>query len=360
MQATKRFWYIAIEGAIGVGKTTLARMLRDHFGSGLLLEAFEENPFLPKFYESRPQYAFQTQMFFLLSRFRQQRQEVPRFLSQGPLVSDYVFAKDRLFAELNLSGDEWEMYQQIQQVLAERIPTPDLIIYLQADTETLMSRIAQRDRTYERDMDRDYLESLRLSYERFFSTPQPAPILRVDTNPLNIVTRQSDFQIIVDRVRGFLQEGPFQEPLPQLETPTGQQTPLAQGRPLADYQKFHEEMDKTKGFYTNIYFNYLCLSEEMGELGREIASLWREEHTLLGQGQPASQSLANALEQGRQSISGELADCMAYLLKLANYAGIDLEDAYLAKMQTNRQRIWREDIAPPSLTRSDLSPEDNL
>ncbi len=254
MQTTKRFWYIAIEGAIGVGKTTLARMLRDHFSSGLLLEAFEENPFLPKFYESRPQYAFQTQMFFLLSRFRQQSREVTHLLSQGPLVSDYLFAKDRLFAQLNLAGDEWDMYQQIQQALAERIPAPDLIIYLQADTETLMSRISQRDRTYERDMDRDYLESLRQSYERFFSTPQSGPILRVDTNPLNIVARQADFQIIVDRVRGFLQEGPFQQTLPQFETTAGQQSALPQGSPLADYQRFHEEMDKAKGFYTDIYF----------------------------------------------------------------------------------------------------------
>jgi len=355
VQTTKRFWYIAIEGAIGVGKTTLARMLRDHFGSGLLLEAFEENPFLPKFYESRPQYAFQTQMFFLLSRFRQQRQEVPRLLSQGPLVSDYLFAKDRLFAQLNLSGDEWDMYQQIQQVLAERIPTPDLTIYLQADTETLMERISQRDRTYERDMDRDYLESLRQSYERFFSTtPQPAPILRVDTNPLNIVNRQADFQLIVDRVRSFLQEGPFQQPLPQFETAAGQQPLFGQGKPLADYQRFHEELDKAKGFYTDIYFNYLCLSEEMGELGHELARLWQAENTLMGQGHPAAQSLQTALEECRRSIAGELADCMAYLLKLANYTSIDLETAYLTKMQTNRQRTWREDSG--SSPTSNLSP----
>ena len=344
MQTARRFWYIAIEGAIGVGKTTLARMLRDHFGSGLLLEAFEENPFLPKFYESRPQYAFQTQMFFLLSRFRQQSREVPRLLSQGPLVSDYLFAKDRLFAQLNLAGDEWEMYQQIQQALAERIPTPDLIIYLQADTETLMARISQRDRTYERDMDRDYLESLRQSYERFFSTPQPAQILNVDTNPLNIIARQSDFQIIVDGVRRCLQEGSFQQQLPQFETDTGRQSTLAEGRPLAAYQRFHEEMDKAKGFSTDIYFNYLCLSEEMGELGHEIARLWQEQNTLSSQGQPAAQSLQTALDQHRRSIAAELADCMAYLLKLANYTNVDLENAYLTKMQTNRQRTWHENI----------------
>jgi deoxyadenosine/deoxycytidine kinase/NTP pyrophosphatase (non-canonical NTP hydrolase) len=318
-----------------------------------LLEAFEENPFLPKFYESRPQYAFQTQMFFLLSRFRQQSREVPRLLGQGPLVSDYLFAKDRLFAQLNLAGDEWDMYQQIQQALAERIPTPDLIVYLQADIETLMARISQRDRTYERDMDRDYLESLRQSYERFFSAPQPAPILRVDTNPLNIVTRQADFQVIVDRVRGFLQEGSFQQPLPQFETDADQRSAMAEGRPLADYQRFHEEMDKAKGFNTDIYFNYLCLSEEMGELGHEMVRLWQEESTLRGQDLPSPQFLQTALNQRRRLIAGELADCMAYLLKLANYANIDLETAYLAKMQANRQRTWHENT--DSLSKSDLS-----
>jgi deoxyadenosine/deoxycytidine kinase len=207
----KRPWYIAIEGAIGVGKTTLARMLRDHLGSGLLLEAFEENPFLSDFYKARTQYAFQTQMFFLLSRYRQQLQEVPRLLSQGPLISDYLFAKDRLFARLNLEGDEWEMYQQIQQVLSEQIPTPDLIVYLQADTDELLARIAHRDRTYERDMDQDYIEALRLAYERFFTNPQAAPVLFVDTNPLNFVTRPPDFQFIVDRIRSILQEGTFNQ-----------------------------------------------------------------------------------------------------------------------------------------------------
>ena len=210
MQTTKRPWYIAIEGGIGVGKTTLARMLREHFGAGLLLEAFEENPFLSDFYKARAQYAFQTQMFFLLSRYRQQRQEVPRLLSQGPLISDYLFDKDRLFARLNLEGDEWEMYRQIAQVLGERVPTPDLIVYLQADTDVLMARIAQRDRTFERDINRDYIEALRLAYERFFAGTQTAPVLTVDTNPLNIVSRPDDFQIIVERLSTHLREGTSQ------------------------------------------------------------------------------------------------------------------------------------------------------
>jgi len=158
-------------------------------------------------------------------------------------------------------------------------------------------------------------------------------------------------------VRGFLQEGPFQQPLPQFEADTGRQPAPAEGRPLADYQRFHEELDKAKGFDTNIYFNYLCLSEEMGELGHEIVRLWQEESALRGQALPSPQFMQAALNQRRRSIAGELADCMAYLLKLANYADIDLETAYLAKMQTNRQRTWHENTG--ALSESDLSTGSN-
>jgi deoxyguanosine kinase len=214
-KAFKHSWYVIIEGAIGVGKTTLARMLSEHFRTGLLLEVFEENPFLARFYESREAYAFQTQMFFLLSRYRQQ-QRVPGLLQQGALISDYMFDKDRLFARLNLSGDEWDIYQQIHAALAGQIVTPDLILYLQAETDVLMGRIAQRDRSYERAMDRHYLDDLRQGYERFFAGNQPAQVLFVDTNQLNFVTNPDDFLLIVDRIRTALREGEFQEPLPEL------------------------------------------------------------------------------------------------------------------------------------------------
>lgn len=345
-----RPWYIAIEGAIGVGKTTLARMLREHLGSGLLLEAFEENPFLSDFYKARTQYAFQTQMFFLLSRYRQQRQEVPQFLANGPLIADYFFAKDRLFARLNLAGDEWDLYQQIQQVLSEQIITPDLIVYLQADTDVLLARITHRDRPYERDMDRDYIEALQQAYERFFTAPQAAPVLVVDTNPLNIVTRPADLQYIADRIRSILREGTFQQSLPQFETQPAGGEPLPQGRPLAEYQRFHDELDRARAFNPNIYYNYICLSEEMGELGSEMARLWSEESLHVDRGQAAAEARVTALNARRQAIEAELADCLAYLLKLANYSGIDLETAYLAKMQQNVGRSW-----PPARHGSDLS-----
>ena len=134
--------YFAIEGVIGVGKTTLARLLQESFGASLVLEVFEENPFLSDFYADRQRYAFQTQIFFLLSRYHQQRRSVPDILvSGGALIADYTFAKDALFAGINLSGDELDMYYRVHDALAEKIPPPDLILYLSADTEVLMQTI---------------------------------------------------------------------------------------------------------------------------------------------------------------------------------------------------------------------------
>jgi deoxyguanosine kinase len=339
-QTLHRKWYIIIEGAIGVGKTTLARMLRERFDAGLVLEVFEENPFLAKFYEDRARYAFQTQMFFLLSRYRQQ-QQVYQFMDQGPLFSDYMFNKDWLFAQLNLAGDEWEVYQQLHTALAEQIPKPSLVIYLQADTDVLMGRIAQRDRPYERDMDRDYIESVNMAYDKFFPEYKDAPVLFIDTNELNFVLNADDLQFIVDRLRSVLHEGEFQQQLPQLEDTTRSEALLKRGRPLAAFQRFHVELDAEKGFNTNMYFNYLCLSEEVGELSSELAKLWIEESSLRAKGQTAEQARTGALQKRKLGLESELADCMAYLLKLANYAGIDLERAYVGKMKANQTREWR-------------------
>jgi deoxyguanosine kinase len=340
-QAQDRTWHIIIEGAIGVGKTTLARMLRDEFETNLLLEVFEENPFLASFYQDRERYAFQTQMFFLLSRYRQQQQQVPLFLEQGDLFSDYMFAKDRIFAQLNLAGDEWEIYQQIHGALAEQIPDPDLLVYLKADTKVLMGRIAQRDRPYEREMDEFYIDQLRRAYDQFFSAQKVAPVLTINTNDLNFVTRREDYNLIVERIRKGLQE---QIPQRQGERDEGQpyqeRGDLARGHLLSDYQRFHVELDKINNFSTDVYFNYLCLSEEIGELGSELAKLWKVEHGMVDEGHTVAQAREKAIEQQKQDFESELADCMAYLLKLANYAGIDLETAYLKKMEVNRNRKW--------------------
>jgi deoxyguanosine kinase len=332
--------YIVIEGAIGVGKTTLARLLQDHFHTNLLLEVFEENPFLAKFYEARARYAFQTQMFFLLSRYRQQQAQVPHLLSQGGLISDYMFAKDRLFARLNLAGDEWEIYQQLHSALAQQIPAPDLIVYLQASTEVLMGRIALRDRPYERDMDREYIDTLRQAYEKYFSEDHGTPVLPIDTNALNFVTNPDDLASISGQVRSYLQDGVFQQQLLQGDRVSDGEELLTNGRPLADFQRFHVELDRSKGFSANVYFNYLCLSEEIGELGSELAKLWSREESLIAQGHLAEQARSLAIRERSQSLESELADCMAYLLKLANYTGIDLETAYVSKMRQNQNRIW--------------------
>jgi len=202
--------YIAFEGVIGVGKTTLARLLQPAFESELLLEVFEENPFLSDFYSDRARYAFQTQIFFLLSRYRQQRDTVHTALSQGKtLISDYTFTKDALFARINLHGDELEMYYRVHEALAEKIPTPDLTVYLYADTDMLMQRITLRDRTYERSMERAYIAELGEAYEEFFGS-QNGPVLRIDTTPFDFVRQPEHLKLIETRIRESLKMNPYQ------------------------------------------------------------------------------------------------------------------------------------------------------
>jgi len=208
--------YIAIEGVIGVGKTSLARLLQPSHDAGLLLEVFEENPFLSSFYQDRARYAFQTQMFFLLSRYYQQRRSVPDMLSgQRTLLSDYTFDKDALFARINLAGDELEMYYKLHEALAEKIPTPDLIVYLRATTNTLMQRITTRDRSYERSMERDYIDTLNRAYDDYFmQSERDRPVLVIDSNELDFVHRQEDLDWVDNRIRQQLKLPPFQIELP--------------------------------------------------------------------------------------------------------------------------------------------------
>ena len=208
--------YVAIEGVIGVGKTTLARLLRPMLDTEILLEIFEENPFLSDFYGDRARYAFQTQIFFLLSRYHQQRRTVPDLLAAGrSLISDYTFSKDALFARINLKGDELEMYNKVHEALGEKIPKPDLIVYLRADTDVLMQRIALRDRPYERNMEQGYIDLLNHAYEDFFTKPyNGSPVLTIDTNPLNIVENLGHLKLIENRIREKLKLSPFQPSLP--------------------------------------------------------------------------------------------------------------------------------------------------
>lgn len=206
--------YVAIEGVIGVGKTSLARLLQNQFEAQLLLEAFEENPFLSDFYDDRQRYAFQTQIFFLLSRYRQQRETVPDTLAHSSLIADYTFEKDALFARLNLDGDELATYQLVHNALAERIPSPDLVVYLRVETDVAMQRIAMRDRPYERNMDRSYIEQVNLAYDQHFATHSKHRTLTIDSTHLDFVARPEHLSAISNRIRDSLDIPPYQRQLP--------------------------------------------------------------------------------------------------------------------------------------------------
>jgi deoxyguanosine kinase len=208
--------YIAIEGVIGVGKTTLARMLQPSYQADLLLEVFEENPFLSDFYSDRERYAFQTQIFFLLSRYHQQNRATTAVnMGNQNLIADYTFEKDALFARINIKGDELEMYYRVHEALAEKITKPDLIVYLKADTDILMQRIASRDRPYERKMQRGYIDELNLAYDEFFMSPPPEfNTLVIDTNSLNVISKPDDLFYIDNRIKQALRLPPYQTLLP--------------------------------------------------------------------------------------------------------------------------------------------------
>ena len=208
--------YFAVEGVIGVGKTTLARTLQPYFEAELVLEVFEENPFLSNFYSDRARYAFQTQIFFLLSRYHQQRRNINQRLETAKaVISDYTFEKDALFARINLKGDELDMYYNVQQALAEKITPPNLVVYLRATTDTLMRRIAQRDRPYERTMEREYIDLLNRSYDDFYlNSTHSSPVLVIQTDELDFVNRAMDFDIIKARIANALEDAPFQPQLP--------------------------------------------------------------------------------------------------------------------------------------------------
>jgi deoxyguanosine kinase len=208
--------YFSIEGVIGVGKTSLARLLQPSFQANLLLEVFEENPFLSDFYSDRARYAFQTQIFFLLSRYHQQHSNVTALLSENKnLISDYTFEKDALFAGINLQGDELDMYYRVHEALAEKIRVPDLHVYLRASTETLMQRIAMRDRPYERQMERTYIHELNRAYDSFYvSSAHPFPVLIIETDTVDFIRNAEDLHSVENRIRQALQLAPFQPELP--------------------------------------------------------------------------------------------------------------------------------------------------
>jgi len=193
--------YIVVEGTIGVGKTSLARELSKEINGKLVLEKSEENPFLEKFYGNTEEYAFQTQIFFLLSRYSQQQKILQRELFKRAVVCDYLFTKDRIFAYLNLNEDELGLYNRLEPLLAKRIPAPDLVIYLQASTSVLIQRIKNRGKQYEMEIPETYIEELNKAYNHFFFLYKDSPLLFVDTDQIDFVHSKIDLGDLIKTIK---------------------------------------------------------------------------------------------------------------------------------------------------------------
>ena len=204
--------YIVVEGVIGAGKTSLSKLLAARLVANLNFEVVEENPFLAKFYSDQSAYAFQTQIFFLLSRYRQQLKLLQQDLFSGTVISDYLFAKDRIFANLNLADDELSLYDQMASILEQRVLKPDLVIFLQASTDVLMDRIRMRGRAFEQDMSRDYIDALCGAYSYYFHHYRETPLLVVNTNDFDFVNMPSDFDLLFDQLRDSFQGTRFFAP----------------------------------------------------------------------------------------------------------------------------------------------------
>ncbi|QKT02851.1 deoxynucleoside kinase [Ectothiorhodospiraceae bacterium 2226] len=208
------FRYIVVEGPIGVGKTTLAGRLAQSFSGELLLEGDEENPFLDRFYRDPRGAALPTQLFFLFQRARQLKG-----LRQGDMfrpltVADFLMGKDRLFAELNLDEDELDLYRQVYEQLTPAVPTPDLVIYLQAPVEVLQARVKRRGRPSERHMNEDYLQRLCDAYTRFFHHYHDSPLLIVNATEIDFATNDADYAQLLEQVRGMRSGRHYFNPLP--------------------------------------------------------------------------------------------------------------------------------------------------
>jgi deoxyadenosine/deoxycytidine kinase len=206
--------YVVVEGPIGVGKTSLAHKLSQAFGSELLLERPEENPFLERFYQARQQFALPTQLFFLFQRARQMQEWKQRDLFAPTRVADFLLEKDRLFARLNLDDDELRLYEQVYEQLKIDLPAPDLVIYLQAPVEVLIERVRRRGLGFERLIERDYLERLNEAYTHFFYHYSGAPLLVVNAAEVNFVDSAADFQSLLSYIRSTRSGRHFFNPLP--------------------------------------------------------------------------------------------------------------------------------------------------
>ena len=197
----RNLYYIAIEGPIGVGKTSLAELLSKELGARLVLEDFEDNPFLPDFYNDPERFGFQTQLFFLLQRYRQQQDLRQVDMFQKLLITDYMFVKDRLIASLNLDDKEMHLYDTVASLLERNIIKPDLVIYLQADTDVLMKNIEKRGRNMERNVTWEYIDALNQVYTEYFFRYQDTPLVIINTNNIDFVENENDLKEVIDYIR---------------------------------------------------------------------------------------------------------------------------------------------------------------
>lgn len=201
--------YIAIEGVIGAGKTSLAKKIKDELNAQLILEQFETNPFLEKFYIDRKRYAFQTQMFFLVNRYKQQQDLKQENLFTEFFVADYIFEKDKIFAYLNLNGEELKLYESIFPLLLKNLRQPDLVVYLQSSVDRLMYNIKKRSRQIESNISKNYIEELSEAYNHFFFHYSTTPLLIVNTTELDFVNSKKDFdelfKVIFREDRGIIE-----------------------------------------------------------------------------------------------------------------------------------------------------------
>ena len=196
----KRPRYIVVEGPIGVGKTSLAKRLAAEFHARSVFEKVEENPFLTNFYEDRESYAFQVQIFFLLSRYQQQRELIQQDLFSWNAVSDYLFAKDRIFAALNLSSEELTLYKQLYQLLDPRVPKPDLVVYLQARPDVLYKRVKKRDKKFDKEISPEYLTEVARAYNEFFFRYDESPLLAINTSDIDFMASSEDLADLIKEI----------------------------------------------------------------------------------------------------------------------------------------------------------------
>ena len=213
----KSAYHIAIEGTIGVGKTSLAKILVERLNGRLVLEEFEENPFLTEFYKEPERFAFQVQLFFLLSRYKQQLELQQTDLFSNAIVSDYMFVKDRLFAALNLNDKEMSLYDTVARLLEKNIANPDLVIFLQSDTERLLQNIKSRGREYELNIDWKYIDALNQLYNEYFFRYDKSPLLIINTNDIDFVNNDRDLEEIMKFIQTPSQGTRYFNPIKSLD-----------------------------------------------------------------------------------------------------------------------------------------------